>query len=998
MNLRREMTCAVSCVLIALGCASPANAWKPNTHLYAGDVAYADATDGDGAITVHGHNYPLPHLVVQALSATGPGGAPRGLAYYHLGVIGPDGTPDLIYGQSIIHPGAAGSPGHPYPYFINGTGVWMRYIYDAAWAAQIDPAYSSADRQNILAYAYGYLIHAAQDMWAHTFVNGFAGGVFPAFSDLTSGPGPVPERVFNATENVLRHIIVEGYVGQATPGTDHNTDEAAPVCPDGQAPNIATSCLDRGQPDYSDNTTPGVVLPTPSEIANTGFEHWMYRWFISDSATTPGHNQSRGLLLDLFIKLRRTLDRQTHKPSATAKALRDAFDHARSDLDDIRQACRNWYTSIPNAARCAFAIGLAPFKLTASVVADAIDVAKGVVADAENAVLNLYRYRWIADIDDGLRHWPEFGLATTRALFDPQIRRDVQNDACFGTEGTPGRNACEEGFGPLTVLKKSTEVHAFIHNTDYGLLVMAGAPDLVVGVGNFLDGISDAAKDALRALGPFNPLVVKDAVEEAVKSAIEDYIKDSLQIDIPGFENFYRHPSRWVCADVSQSLTIPRLGTLTAQEVFPPGTQARLEALMGLSPDVSVTHEQVAGLPLACGPLKEDVAVDPATFRALGDTVTMTKLALLSGGSLNKVFGDELTDEGIIKSPRGVVTYDENADPATGAPRANVMVDGLNFRKNYAADPKDPYLRLIDGDHAWRQDGLPRFCSPPTPPVPRPVPPRARAGAGAGAAANCPAGATLREARLNGGTGSFPPFDSCLMRPSFSHLFANWENGDSPEFQALGDDTSPDISASLAPEGLLAISRGYSTADRTFIGADGAFSLRAESNLFTTAHLGLHSRIYEEGTESPAWTARDAGVVFGLPPGATDGLWHVGYGATDDICHPAVGDGGPDTGARHTKDVVLDTAAPSSRSPPPTRRTSRPISSPSCTPAATMATDPAWPSSPRRSTTPRSATGTASTLSCLAPARTHRRAERPITSATRRPRPSPSPCTPPSPA
>ena len=45
-----------------------------------------------------------------------------------------------------------------------------------------------------------------------------------------------------------------------------------------------------------------------------------------------------------------------------------------------------------------------------------------------NSFMAAYLEAWIDDIDEGLRNWADVGLATTRALFDPQTRRDVQND------------------------------------------------------------------------------------------------------------------------------------------------------------------------------------------------------------------------------------------------------------------------------------------------------------------------------------------------------------------------------------------------------------------------------------------------------------------------------------------------------------------------------------------------------------------------------------------
>ena len=36
----------------------------------------------------------------------------------------------------------------------------------------------------LAAFTYGFVTHAAGDMWGHTLINDFAGGVFPPFSEL----------------------------------------------------------------------------------------------------------------------------------------------------------------------------------------------------------------------------------------------------------------------------------------------------------------------------------------------------------------------------------------------------------------------------------------------------------------------------------------------------------------------------------------------------------------------------------------------------------------------------------------------------------------------------------------------------------------------------------------------------------------------------------------------------------------------------------------------
>jgi hypothetical protein len=93
-------------------------------------------------VTVDGKQYPVDGRVVAALRDWP--------SYYNAGVVGPDGFPDLTMGQSIIHP--------------ERTGAWLRYILDRAWAAQSDGSYSANEKAQILAFAYGFLTHAAGDM------------------------------------------------------------------------------------------------------------------------------------------------------------------------------------------------------------------------------------------------------------------------------------------------------------------------------------------------------------------------------------------------------------------------------------------------------------------------------------------------------------------------------------------------------------------------------------------------------------------------------------------------------------------------------------------------------------------------------------------------------------------------------------------------------------------------------------------------------------------
>jgi hypothetical protein len=102
---------------------------------------------------------------------------------FRLGSIGPDAFPGVYEGQMTIHPGAKGKAW--------GTGDWLAHVL------------RSAQTPGEVAFAYGFLTHAAADVFAHTYVNQYAGDIYL----LTDGELDVEKR----------HFLLEGYIAQKMP-------------------------------------------------------------------------------------------------------------------------------------------------------------------------------------------------------------------------------------------------------------------------------------------------------------------------------------------------------------------------------------------------------------------------------------------------------------------------------------------------------------------------------------------------------------------------------------------------------------------------------------------------------------------------------------------------------------------------------------------------------------------------------------------------------------
>ncbi len=173
----------------ALLSASSALAWKPITHNYLAEEALRDAQDGSVTIPVLVNGQPQnppvfqTYQVDQALLSV----LQSNVAQYRAGVMGPDAYPDIMTGQQVIHPHSSQDT----PTTHKGSNEWLEHLWDS----------SRSDSPAVKAFVAGYLTHAAGDLFAHTFVNYYAGGSF----------------AINPHTNASKHLVIEGYMGKRTP-------------------------------------------------------------------------------------------------------------------------------------------------------------------------------------------------------------------------------------------------------------------------------------------------------------------------------------------------------------------------------------------------------------------------------------------------------------------------------------------------------------------------------------------------------------------------------------------------------------------------------------------------------------------------------------------------------------------------------------------------------------------------------------------------------------
>lgn len=177
---------SIALAAIAISTPSVAMAFGVGTHQTIAELILADLAD-DCAVTIPVTGRQPVVLSVEQRICAAILAEPEA---FRAGSVGPDAFPDLLVGQLTTHPGIIGG------WQADG---WIKHVLRRATS------------NSELAFAYGFVVHAASDVFAHTYVNQYSGDVF----ELTNG-GTIAE---------YRHFALEKFIDlQLIRETERNLD------------------------------------------------------------------------------------------------------------------------------------------------------------------------------------------------------------------------------------------------------------------------------------------------------------------------------------------------------------------------------------------------------------------------------------------------------------------------------------------------------------------------------------------------------------------------------------------------------------------------------------------------------------------------------------------------------------------------------------------------------------------------------------------------------
>lgn len=191
MNKKRILSLIICVAMIITSMPMSVFAWKAQTHNYIANLILEEVKEKKGKVSIEPFgDYKIAPEFEKALTDY-----PEA---YRAGALGPDAYPDIYIGQAYIHPKEGLT-----------SGQWLKAIYeDAMGLSKDDPK-----RYEIIAFMLGFMTHYAGDMFGHNYINGIAGGSYPAMSDLVK-----PEKSEAALDIILKHVASESLIDSMVPG------------------------------------------------------------------------------------------------------------------------------------------------------------------------------------------------------------------------------------------------------------------------------------------------------------------------------------------------------------------------------------------------------------------------------------------------------------------------------------------------------------------------------------------------------------------------------------------------------------------------------------------------------------------------------------------------------------------------------------------------------------------------------------------------------------
>jgi len=408
---------------------------------------------------------------------------------------------------------------HPDPAITDitsGSNAWLTYLWTLTAPIKI---FGKTIQPNPAhkAFVVGYLTHAAGDMYGHTFINNFSGAPF----DITQP---------NGVENAIKHILVEGYIDKR---------------------------LDKRELDSSNFFN----------VSIAGVENFIYEKMVDAKPGTPldtyllkkGGGGTQFSVPRIYSTLRARLETDIN----AYYAKKAEFDRRYDEKIKAANACK-----------------LLDFSCSATVLraqALAIQAEKAAYVTA-NGLIVTYKEYWRADIDSGLKAWPQVSHEVAKALFFNPDRKAKVDDA-------------------ERILKNYVTNH---------LISMSGAPDAVgqfaALAGKISDIIAQVIPDFLVA--PIRQL--KNDIYNAIIKSATGMTKDELKKYLENPETYF-------------------------DKVFTTGSGEKVNLQTFNKKYLQINDT---------GYTNPNESFDYQKFPAAYNTVTMSKLILLNKDGVDKLLAD----------------------------------------------------------------------------------------------------------------------------------------------------------------------------------------------------------------------------------------------------------------------------------------------------------------------------------------------------------------------